>query len=78
MQRPDALQPAFSHLGMTGGRGHFGTPPQKGIPTLITWNFGGNEVSVEGSWDDWKSRYSSYDFANDQEPYDLLSVRMKG
>lgn len=30
--------------------------PQRGIPTLITWNYGGNDVSVEGSWDNWKSR----------------------
>lgn len=30
--------------------------PQRGIPTLITWSYGGNEVSLEGSWDNWKSR----------------------
>lgn len=30
--------------------------PQRAIPTLITWSYGGNDVSVEGSWDNWKSR----------------------
>uniref|UniRef100_A0A0E0L455 Association with the SNF1 complex (ASC) domain-containing protein n=1 Tax=Oryza punctata TaxID=4537 RepID=A0A0E0L455_ORYPU len=29
---------------------------EKGIPTLITWSQGGNEVFVEGSWDNWTSR----------------------
>ncbi|KAH0459220.1 hypothetical protein IEQ34_012034 [Dendrobium chrysotoxum] len=28
----------------------------KGIPTLITWYHGGNDVAVEGSWDNWSSR----------------------
>lgn len=31
-------------------------PHENGIPTLIAWNFGGNDVSVEGSWDSWTSR----------------------
>ncbi|MQL95083.1 hypothetical protein Taro_027734 [Colocasia esculenta] len=30
--------------------------PGKGIPTMITWNYGGHNVAVEGSWDNWKSR----------------------
>ncbi|KAL9244354.1 hypothetical protein vseg_018140 [Gypsophila vaccaria] len=30
--------------------------PEKGIPTLITWSLGGNNVAVEGSWDNWTSR----------------------
>ncbi|KAG6501683.1 hypothetical protein ZIOFF_041566 [Zingiber officinale] len=34
----------------------FDGPLEKGIPTLITWNRGGNTVLVEGSWDDWTSR----------------------
>ncbi|KAG1366744.1 SNF1-related protein kinase regulatory subunit beta-2-like [Cocos nucifera] len=28
----------------------------KGIPTMITWNHGGKEVFVEGSWDYWKTK----------------------
>ncbi|OVA13785.1 5-AMP-activated protein kinase [Macleaya cordata] len=31
-------------------------PPEQGIPTLITWSYGGQDVSVEGSWDNWTSR----------------------
>ncbi|KAF5744980.1 SNF1-related protein kinase regulatory subunit beta-1 [Tripterygium wilfordii] len=30
--------------------------PTEGIPTIITWNHGGNEVAIEGSWDNWTSR----------------------
>lgn len=29
----------------------------EGVPTVITWSFGGNEVEVVGSWDNWTSRY---------------------
>ncbi|MED6171683.1 SNF1- protein kinase regulatory subunit beta-2, variant 4 [Stylosanthes scabra] len=28
-----------------------------GIPTMITWNYDGKEVAVEGSWDNWKTRF---------------------
>jgi 5'-AMP-activated protein kinase regulatory beta subunit len=28
-----------------------------GIPTMITWSYGGKEVAVEGSWDNWKTRF---------------------
>jgi 5'-AMP-activated protein kinase, regulatory beta subunit len=31
-------------------------PFEEGIPTLITWSYGGNNVTVEGSWDNWTSR----------------------
>ncbi|KAF3454070.1 hypothetical protein FNV43_RR04517 [Rhamnella rubrinervis] len=31
-------------------------PPEQGIPTMITWSYGGTNVAVEGSWDNWKSR----------------------
>lgn len=30
--------------------------PEQGIPVMITWNYGGNNVAVEGSWDNWTSR----------------------
>jgi hypothetical protein len=32
-------------------------PPEKEIPVLLVWTFGGKNVSVEGSWDHWKTRY---------------------
>ncbi|KAK3019110.1 hypothetical protein RJ639_003792 [Escallonia herrerae] len=33
-------------------------PPEQGVPNLITWCYGGNDVAVEGSWDNWSSRKS--------------------
>ncbi|KZV30594.1 hypothetical protein F511_05744 [Dorcoceras hygrometricum] len=29
---------------------------EQGLPIVISWTFGGNIVSVEGSWDNWRSR----------------------
>ncbi|CAK9175286.1 unnamed protein product [Ilex paraguariensis] len=29
---------------------------EKVIPTMITWNYGGKQVAVEGSWDNWKTK----------------------
>ncbi|KAG0474183.1 hypothetical protein HPP92_016040 [Vanilla planifolia] len=34
-------------------------PVEKGIPTLISWYLGGDDVAVEGSWDNWTSRYAT-------------------
>ncbi|KAK4487468.1 hypothetical protein RD792_005898 [Penstemon davidsonii] len=31
-------------------------PFEQGIPTIITWSFGGQSVAVEGSWDNWRVR----------------------
>lgn len=48
-----------SHLNQMWQNDSYGTndlPPENGIPTLITWNYGGNVVAVEGSWDNWRSR----------------------
>ncbi len=30
---------------------------ERGVPTMIVWNLGGNSVSVTGSWDNWSIRY---------------------
>ncbi|XP_073291947.1 SNF1-related protein kinase regulatory subunit beta-1-like [Primulina huaijiensis] len=30
--------------------------PEQGIPIIISWSLGGNNVCVEGSWDNWRSR----------------------
>ena len=30
---------------------------EQGIPTMITWTYGGKEVTVEGSWDNWKMMF---------------------
>ncbi|KAK1296922.1 SNF1-related protein kinase regulatory subunit beta-2 [Acorus calamus] len=31
---------------------------EQGIPTMITWSYGGKDVAVAGSWDNWKTRKS--------------------
>ncbi|KAA0055694.1 SNF1-related protein kinase regulatory subunit beta-1 [Cucumis melo var. makuwa] len=36
--------------------GAIDSPPEQGIPTIITWSYGGSNVAVEGSWDNWASR----------------------
>uniref|UniRef100_A0A1D1XN63 SNF1-related protein kinase regulatory subunit beta-1 n=2 Tax=Anthurium amnicola TaxID=1678845 RepID=A0A1D1XN63_9ARAE len=48
--------PIFNQSSMNDSHGHSDLPPEKGIPTMITWNYGGNDVAVEGSWDNWTSR----------------------
>lgn len=40
----------------TAEYGEIEMPFGNGIPTMITWRQGGNEVAVEGSWDDWQTR----------------------
>ncbi|KAK1281414.1 SNF1-related protein kinase regulatory subunit beta-1 [Acorus gramineus] len=56
LQRP-ADVPVFNPMVMNGPYGNFDPPPtEQGIPTLITWSLGGNNVAVEGSWDDWTTR----------------------
>ena len=32
-------------------------PPEQGIPVMITWSYGGINVAVEGSWDNWTTRW---------------------
>ncbi|KAL6956941.1 galactose metabolism-related protein, partial [Sarracenia purpurea var. burkii] len=48
--------PIFNQMWQNESPGAVGLPPEQGIPTLITWNYGGNDVAVEGSWDNWTSR----------------------
>ncbi|CAA0805911.1 SNF1-related protein kinase regulatory subunit beta-1 [Striga hermonthica] len=45
-----------NHLLRNESRRALDYPLEKGIPTIITWSFGGNNVAVEGSWDNWKTR----------------------
>ncbi|GER37524.1 5'-AMP-activated protein kinase beta-2 subunit protein [Striga asiatica] len=55
LQRPDELQipnPSWMQTGST----YEDTYNEQGIPTMITWSYGGKDVAVEGSWDDWKTR----------------------
>ena len=54
----------------------FDPPEEQGIPIIITWNQGGNDVAVEGSWDNWRSRYTLICFliASSQAIYILPNV----
>ncbi|XP_047971865.1 SNF1-related protein kinase regulatory subunit beta-2-like [Salvia hispanica] len=55
LQRPDELN-IPSPSWMQTSSGYEDVYNEQGIPTMITWSYGGKEVSVEGSWDGWKSR----------------------
>ncbi|WVZ99015.1 hypothetical protein U9M48_044377 [Paspalum notatum var. saurae] len=57
LRRPSEFSPVFNHSPMNGtdeSTNHHSQ--EKCIPTLITWSQGGNEVFLEGSWDNWTSR----------------------
>lgn len=56
LQRPSKLNiPTLSW--MQHGTDYDDMICEKGVPTMITWSYGGREVAVEGSWDDWKTKY---------------------
>jgi 5'-AMP-activated protein kinase, regulatory beta subunit len=58
LQKPTEFSPVFNHSPTNGSDEHADNcPKEKGIPTLITWSQGGTEVFLEGSWDNWTSRY---------------------
>ncbi|GFQ00631.1 extra-large guanine nucleotide-binding protein 1 [Phtheirospermum japonicum] len=55
LQRPDEQQipnPSWMQTSST----YEDTYNEQGVTTMITWSYGGDEVLVEGSWDDWKTR----------------------
>ncbi|OWM85647.1 SNF1-related protein kinase regulatory subunit beta-2 [Punica granatum] len=55
LQRPDEMH-VSSHSWMQTSSGYDEMSGEEGIPTMITWCYGGKEVSVEGSWDNWRTR----------------------
>ncbi|KAH6777241.1 SNF1-related protein kinase regulatory subunit beta-2 [Perilla frutescens var. hirtella] len=55
LQRPDELN-IPSPSWMQTSSGYEDVYNEQGIPTMITWSYGGKEVSVEGSWDSCQSR----------------------
>ncbi|XP_042487076.1 SNF1-related protein kinase regulatory subunit beta-1-like [Macadamia integrifolia] len=46
----------FNQLWVDESHGDLDVPTEQGIPTMITWTYGGNNVAVKGSWDNWTSR----------------------
>ncbi|KAM6601868.1 hypothetical protein CsatA_021477 [Cannabis sativa] len=55
LQRPDEIH-IPSPSWMQSGSGVDEMSCEQAIPTMITWAYGGNDVAVEGSWDNWKTR----------------------
>ncbi|KAL6896646.1 hypothetical protein ACP4OV_007218 [Aristida adscensionis] len=56
LQRPSDTAPVFNQILMNQQQEDSDGPPQKKIPTLLTWTLGGKHVYVEGSWDNWTSK----------------------
>ncbi|KZV44437.1 hypothetical protein F511_19338 [Dorcoceras hygrometricum] len=48
--------PYFNPSGQNGSLRAVERTPEQGIPTIISWSLGGNNVYVEGSWDNWRTR----------------------
>lgn len=48
----------FSLSGNYGYSDSHGEEHEQGVPTMILWTHGGTNVSVEGSWDNWTTRYN--------------------
>ncbi|KAJ3683009.1 hypothetical protein LUZ60_013236 [Juncus effusus] len=54
LQKP--ADPIFNQVLMKEQSEDYDFQPEKEIPVLLVWTLGGKQVSVEGSWDHWKSR----------------------
>ncbi|XP_057801840.1 SNF1-related protein kinase regulatory subunit beta-1 [Salvia miltiorrhiza] len=54
IQRSDG--PSLNPLRQNEAQRAVDHPLELGIPTIITWSFGGSNVVVEGSWDNWRTR----------------------
>ncbi|XP_072975493.1 SNF1-related protein kinase regulatory subunit beta-1-like [Typha angustifolia] len=75
LQRATDIPSVLNHPWMNDSNGPFNAPQEKGIPTLITWSSGGNDVLVEGSWDNWSSRKALQKSGKD---YTILLVLPSG
>jgi hypothetical protein len=53
----DVPPPVFNQILMRDQQDDSDGPPQKKIPTLLVWPHGGKNIYVEGSWDNWTSKY---------------------
>lgn len=74
LQRPDEIQ-IPSHSGSQSYLGSEDMCCEQGIPTMITWTYGGNDVTLEGSWDNWKTRVPLYRSGKD---YTIMKVLPSG
>jgi hypothetical protein len=53
LQRPDEMHPLIHH----SSSAYEDISTQHTIPTMITWTYGAKLIFVQGSWDNWKSRF---------------------
>ncbi|KAK9285929.1 hypothetical protein L1049_025131 [Liquidambar formosana] len=53
---PDEMMHSQSNASMPDTTEYEYVPCEQRIPTMITWSHGGNQVAVEGSWDNWRTR----------------------
>ncbi|KAL6657336.1 hypothetical protein ACP70R_005116 [Stipagrostis hirtigluma subsp. patula] len=56
LQKATDVAPVFNQILTNRQQDDFDGPPQKKIPTLLTWTLGGKNIYVEGSWDNWASK----------------------
>ncbi|TVU37178.1 hypothetical protein EJB05_10479, partial [Eragrostis curvula] len=56
LQKAAEVPPMFNQILMNGQQDDAYGPPQKKIPTLLTWALGGKSIYVEGSWDNWATK----------------------
>lgn len=56
LQNSAEVPQVINQLWMNNPSGPLDFPIEKGIPTVISWNQGGSNVAIEGSWDNWASR----------------------
>ncbi|GJN33471.1 hypothetical protein PR202_gb22075 [Eleusine coracana subsp. coracana] len=56
LQKTAEVPPVFNQILMHGQQEDVYGPPQKKIPTLLTWALGGKNIYVEGSWDNWATK----------------------
>lgn len=61
LQRPEELH-ISNPSWMQNTSGYEDLNEEKGVPTLISWTYEGKDIAVEGSWDNWKSRFFKLDF----------------
>jgi hypothetical protein len=52
------VPPMFNQILMSGQQEDVYGPPQKKIPTLLTWALGGKNIYIQGSWDNWAVKYA--------------------
>lgn len=75
LHRGDGGSPFPNQPWLQESHGSDHIPPEQGIPVILTWNHGGNEVVVEGSWDNWTSRKTLHRSGKD---HSILLVLQSG